>query len=70
MSTVTVSLADLPPEHPLRTTPLSQIGAEYQWENTKTPAYWHRVTKNSTTANVAFNDLDEKWAGYRWRAKQ
>ena len=65
-----LSLADLPPEHPLRLTPLAQIGAEYQWMNTKEPHQWHRVTKSSTTAKQTYNELDERWVGYRWRAKQ
>jgi hypothetical protein len=66
-----VTLADLPPEHPLRNTPLAEIGAEYQWVNTKTPNQWHRVTKSFTIAKNTFNDLAANWTGsYRWRVVQ
>lgn len=63
-----LALDQLPPEHPLRNRPLFEIGASYQWCNTKEPHQWHRVTKNSTTANTTYNELGERWVGYRWRA--
>jgi len=68
---MTVALADLPLEHPLRNTPLAQIGAEYQWVNTKMPKQWHRVNRSFTIARHTFNDLGATWTdSYRWRAQE
>jgi hypothetical protein len=67
---VTPLLSTLPSDHPLRNTPLGQIGAEYQWVNTKLPEQWHRVTKGATIARNTFNELAANWTeSYRWRAE-
>jgi len=66
---VTTSLSALPPEHPLRNTPLAKIGAEYQFVRTERSEEWHRVTKSFTIAKSTFNELGATWTeSYRWRA--
>jgi hypothetical protein len=66
-----VVLGDLPVDHRLRNTPLHQIGAEYQWVDTKKPQDWHRVTRSFKIAKNTFNELGTTWTlSYRWRVPQ
>lgn len=66
---MTTSLSALPPDHPLRNTPLVKIGAEYQWVRTEKPNDWHRVGPTYTIALNTFNELGATWTeSYRWRA--
>ena len=64
-----LSLLDLPQDHRLRNTPLAQIGAEYQFVNTKEPAQWHRVRVSHRIGKNTLNELGANWTvAYRWRA--
>jgi len=66
-----LNLADLPADHRLRNAPLSHIGAEYQWVDTKQPDQWHRVTPGFTIGKNTFNELGSTWTlSYRWRAEE
>jgi len=59
-------LNDLPFEHPLRNTPLIEIGAEYQIKDSKV---WAKVTPPYGIANKTFNELGAVWTKWdKWKA--
>jgi len=61
-----IELNDLPPEHPLRNTPLITIGAFYQVNGAKV---WREVFPAFGIANKTFNELGEVWVTWdRWKA--
>jgi hypothetical protein len=65
-----VPLDTLPADHPLRNKPLAEIGAEYQWDDTKLPNDWHRVHSGFKIAKNTYNELGTTWTkSYRWRAQ-
>lgn len=59
-----VILNDLPFDHPLRNTPLIEIGAEYQIKDSKV---WAKVTPPYGIAKKTFNQLSEVWTKWdKW----
>ncbi len=62
-----LDLASLSVGHPLRTAPLSEIGAEFRW---KRGGAWKRVLPSFRIARCAFNDLGSAWTVFDdWRAR-
>ena len=61
-----VLLNELPSEHPLRNTPLIEIGAEYQIKDSKV---WAKVTPPYGLAKKTFNQLGDVWTKHdKWKA--
>lgn len=62
----TVSLSDLPHDHPLRNTELVKIGAQYRLRATA----WKQITPSWAIKGRTYNDLSPLWTdGVDWRAK-
>lgn len=62
----TTELADLPYDHPLRNTPLIEIGAFYLIRDAKV---WREVFPAFGIAKKTFNELGEVWVTWdRWKA--
>jgi hypothetical protein len=60
-----IYLNDLPPEHPLRNTPLIAIGAFYLPLGAKV---WREVFPAFGIAKCTFNELGEVWTKWdRWK---
>ena len=59
-------LSELPKEHPLRNTPLIEIGAEYKRFDSK---IWQAVTPPYGISKKCYNDLASVWTEWdEWRA--
>ena len=64
---MTVILNDLPHDHPLRNTPLIELGAEYQIKDSKV---WAKVTPPYGIAKKTFNQLGKVWTTWdKWRVE-
>lgn len=60
-------LKSLLTDHPLRNSPLSDIGAEYRFEGAKV---WREVKPTFAIAGSTFNALGDVWKdGKDWRAE-
>jgi hypothetical protein len=55
---VDIDLKTLPPSHPLRNTPLAEIGAHYR---PKDSVAWRAVFPTFGIAKKTFNQLSEVW---------
>ncbi len=63
-----IDLATLPPNHPMRTTPLAAIRAQYRNLHAAGEV-WHEVQPHSGIAKSSYNDLRGTWlANNVWRA--
>lgn len=55
----------LPEDHPLRTTPLGQLSAEYRIGQS-----WRKVLPTFGISKVPWNRLGEVWTQHDWRISQ
>jgi hypothetical protein len=63
---MTEDLSQLPIEHPLRNTPLVDIGAHYKYRDGKV---WQEIKATYGIAKVTYNQLGEAWTKYDiWKA--
>lgn len=53
-----ILLVDLPSDHPLRNTPLIQIGAKFKYKELKN---WKSVTPNMNISKNTYNELGTVW---------
>lgn len=61
-------LHELPTDHPLRNTPLAELGAEYQI--TTKGQMWHTVRPAYGIARNTYNELGAVWIeNHVWRVK-
>lgn len=51
-------LRSLPEDHPLRNSPLAEIGAEYRYSGTKP---WRKVLPSFGIAPFSYNQLGDAW---------
>lgn len=60
-----MDLKKLPSDHPLRNTPLIEIGAQYKRPDSKV---WQEVTPPYGIAKKTFNSLTGTWLTDDWKA--
>lgn len=67
-----VDLATLPADHPLRTSPLAEIRAQYRHQSSRgKDKGWKDVENKFRIAKVCYNQLGAAWLDFDdWRAPQ